>query len=79
MHAGSKLTPPLGGEERMEAFPALQPTEVIVAGDTWKGSSTDVAIAGGGARGHAAQRMGGRSLVIGDSCTTPSHLPTHCR
>jgi hypothetical protein len=48
MHAGSKLTPPLGGEERMEAFPALQPTEVSVAGDTWKGSSTDVAIAGGG-------------------------------
>ncbi|KAI3430584.1 hypothetical protein D9Q98_005177 [Chlorella vulgaris] len=46
LHAGTKLTPPLGGEERMGSFPPLQPTEVKLTGDTWKASSIDVAIAG---------------------------------
>ncbi|KAL4422880.1 hypothetical protein ABPG75_009077 [Micractinium tetrahymenae] len=46
LHAGSRLAPPLGGAERMASFPALQPTEVEVAGDSWKASSVDVAIAG---------------------------------
>lgn len=47
MHAGGKLAPPVGGPERMASFPALVPTDVAVAGDSWKASSTDVAIAGG--------------------------------
>ena len=45
-HAGTKLTPPVGSEERMEAFPALSSTEVVVQGDSWRESSVDVAIAG---------------------------------
>ncbi|GAB4820166.1 hypothetical protein N2152v2_007212 [Parachlorella kessleri] len=45
-HAGTKLVPPLGGVERMEAFPPLQPTDVVVQGDSWRESSRDVAIAG---------------------------------
>ena len=46
MHAGGKLCPPLGGEQRMAAFPPLRPTEVTAEGDSWKASSKDVAIAG---------------------------------
>lgn len=46
-HAGDKLAPPLGGPDRLAAWPALVPTDVQVQGDSWKGSSTDVAIAGG--------------------------------
>lgn len=46
LHAGGRLAPPLGGAERMAEFPALQPTDVEATGDSWKGSSVDVAIAG---------------------------------
>lgn len=46
LHAGSRLAPPLGGPERMASYPALEPTDVEVAGDSWKTSSVDVAIAG---------------------------------
>lgn len=46
LHAGGKLAPPLGGAERLESWPSLVPTDVEVAGDSWKGSSADVAIAG---------------------------------
>jgi hypothetical protein len=53
MHAGGRLSPPLGGEERMAAFAALQPTEVEVTGESWKASSVDVAIAGA----HGMQQM----------------------
>ena len=45
-HAGIKLVPPLGGLERMEAFPPLQPTDVVVQGGSWQESSRDIAIAG---------------------------------
>ena len=41
--------PPIGGEERMEEFPDLVPTEVVLSGDSWKQSSKDIAIAGEGA------------------------------
>lgn len=46
LHAGGKLAPPLGGAERMESWPGLVATDVEVSGDSWKGSSGDVAIAG---------------------------------
>lgn len=45
-HAGGKLAPPVGGEARLGAWPGLVPTEVQVRGDSWRESSTDVAIAG---------------------------------
>ncbi len=46
LHAGGKLSPPLGGAERLESWPGLVATDVEVVGDSWKGSSADVAIAG---------------------------------
>jgi ribosome biogenesis GTPase A len=45
-HAGVKLAPPVGDKERIEQFPALKSTEVVLQGDSWKESSMDVAIAG---------------------------------
>ena len=38
--------PPIGGEERVAAFPTLVPTDVVLSGDSWKQSSKDIAIAG---------------------------------
>ncbi|PSC71397.1 IMP dehydrogenase GMP reductase [Micractinium conductrix] len=46
LHAGTRLTPPLGGAERVAALPPLQPTEVEVGGGSWRESSTDIAVAG---------------------------------
>lgn len=45
-HAGTKLMPPVGGEERFATFPALRGVEVEVTGDSWRQSSVDVAISG---------------------------------
>ena len=58
-HAGTKLVPPLGGLERMEAFPPLQPTDVVVQGASWQESSRDIAIAGGLAGGCGSRLSGG--------------------
>lgn len=59
LHAGGRLAPPLGGAERMAEFPALQPTDVEATGDSWKGSSVDVAIAGALAADAGLQQLGG--------------------
>jgi len=45
-HAGSKLTPPVGDEARVRELGPLLPTDVRVRGDSFRVSSTDVAIAG---------------------------------
>jgi hypothetical protein len=45
-HAGSKLTPPVGDESRVRDLGPLLPTDVRVRGDSFRISSTDVAIAG---------------------------------
>ncbi|KAG7671412.1 hypothetical protein Ndes2526A_g02061 [Nannochloris sp. 'desiccata'] len=45
-HAGVKLVPPVGEKERIDQFPALKSTEVVLKGDSWRESSMDVAIAG---------------------------------
>jgi hypothetical protein len=41
----------------MAAFPPLQPTDVVVEGDSWKGSSKDVAIAGAAALMRGAEAL----------------------
>lgn len=43
----------------MAEFPALQPTDVEATGDSWKGSSVDVAIAGALAADAGLQQLGG--------------------
>ncbi len=59
-HAGVKLTPPVGEKERMDEFPALKSTEVVLQGDSWKESSMDVAIAG---LGWVAVGVGGQAAL----------------
>ena len=59
-HAGVKLSPPVGSEERMESFPALKATEAVAQGDSWKESSVDVAIAG---LGWVAVGVGGEAKL----------------
>ena len=44
--AGSTLVPPLGSGSRVEQLGPLLPALLRVEGQDWKGSSTDVAIAG---------------------------------
>ena len=44
--AGSTLVPPIGPHSRVEQLGPLIPSLLRVEGQDWKGSSTDVAIAG---------------------------------
>lgn len=44
--AGSTLVPPVGNKKRLEQLGPLVPAIVRVEGRDWKGSTTDVAIAG---------------------------------
>ena len=46
MHAGVKLTPPLGDEKRVRELGPLMPTDFSVSGTSFRESGTDVAIAG---------------------------------
>lgn len=45
-HSGSRLTPPLGNATRIALLPQPTPTDICVAGNTFRESGTDVAIAG---------------------------------
>lgn len=53
-HAGTRLTPPLGDEKRMNRLGAVAPTDVTIAGTTFRASTTDVAVSGLGWVGVAA-------------------------
>lgn len=46
MHAGTKLTPPVGDGKRVRELGPLMPTEISVSGTSFRESGTDVAIAG---------------------------------
>lgn len=48
--AGHELAPPSGDRERLQRWPGLLPSDIRVQGDSWKHSSTDVAVAGAHAR-----------------------------
>ena len=44
--AGSTLVPPVGSQNRLDKLGPLVPANLLVEGQDWKGSSTDIAIAG---------------------------------
>lgn len=46
LHAGTKLTPPVGEVRRVSELGPLLPTDISVVGTTFRESGTDVAIAG---------------------------------
>ena len=46
MHAGTKLTPPVGDDKRVRELGPLMPTDLSVSGTSFRESGTDVAIAG---------------------------------
>lgn len=48
VHSGSRLTPPLGNAARIAQLPQPVPTDICVTGDSFRGSGTDIAIAGMG-------------------------------
>lgn len=45
-HAGTRLTPPLGDEKRLQRLGPLVPTDLTVDGSSFRASNTDIAIAG---------------------------------
>ena len=58
--AGSTLVPPIGTGSRVEQLGPLLPSLLRVEGQDWKGSTTDVAVAGDRAL-HAGNRDTSRS------------------